>query len=105
MPIPIGNATRLCNAAGLWTGQTPQCQPIACGDPVTFPHASVALINGSTVWRSVAQYACIHGYKEEGEGNKIRGKTRSVCAPVGTLRSMARVQLFANDGIVCSEPR
>ena len=59
-----GNATRLCNAHGLWTGSTPQCQPIACGDPVTFPHASVALLNGSTVWRAVAHYACIHGYME-----------------------------------------
>ena len=62
--IYIGNATRLCNANGLWTGGTPQCQPIACGDPVTFPHASVALLNGSTVWKAIAQYACIHGYKE-----------------------------------------
>ena len=59
-----GNATRMCNAGGSWTGHTPQCQPIACGDPITFPHASVALLNGSTVWRAVAQYACIHGYKE-----------------------------------------
>ncbi len=78
-----GNATRLCDARGLWTGSTPSCQPIACGDPVgyslifnstkfthlctiqaTFPHASVALLNGSTVWRAVAHYQCIHGYRE-----------------------------------------
>ena len=41
-----GNATRMCNANGAWTGHTPQCKPIACGDPATFAHASVALLNG-----------------------------------------------------------
>ena len=68
-----GNATRLCNAEGVWTGHTPQCQPIACGDPASFPHASVALLNGSTVWRSVAQYACIHGYREAVRNNHGQG--------------------------------
>ncbi|XP_071743546.1 uncharacterized protein [Lepeophtheirus salmonis] len=66
-----GNATRLCNAQGKWTGETPQCQPIACGDPITFPHASVAMLNGSTVWKAVAQYTCIHGY------NRIAGNSSS----------------------------
>ena len=39
----------MCNANGAWTGHTPQCKPIACGDPQTFPHASVALLNGNNV--------------------------------------------------------
>lgn len=85
----IGNATRLCNANGLWTGQTPQCQPIACGDPVTFPHASVALLNGSTVWKAIAQYACIHGYKEA-KGKllpQLQRHGRTKTASVNTTRS------------------
>ena len=58
-----GNATRLCDANGRWTGSEPKCQPIACGDPVTFPHTTVALINGSTSWKARAQYSCIFGYQ------------------------------------------
>ena len=58
-----GNATRLCDANGRWTGSEPKCQPIACGDPVTFPHTTVALINGSTSWKAVAQFSCIFGYQ------------------------------------------
>ena len=58
----------MCNANGAWTGLTPQCKPVACGDPVTFNHASVALLNGTTVWNAIAQYSCIHGYKNKHEG-------------------------------------
>ena len=58
-----GNATRLCDANGRWTGSEPKCQPIACGDPVTFPHTTVALINGSTSWKAVAQFSCIFRYQ------------------------------------------
>ena len=53
----------MCNAMGVWTGHTPQCKPIACGDPATFAHASVALLNGSNnavasghageIWREI----------------------------------------------------
>ena len=60
-----GNESRMCNAFGNWTGLTPQCKPIACGDPITFKYASVALLNGSTVWNSIAQYACISGYLQK----------------------------------------
>ena len=59
-PDVSGNATRMCNANGAWTGHTPQCKPIACGDPQTFPHASVALLNGNMatwmklhIWREI----------------------------------------------------
>ena len=62
----LGNATRLCDANGQWTGSEPKCQPIACGDPVTLPHTTVALINGSTSWKAVAQYSCIFGYHSSG---------------------------------------
>ena len=63
-----GNATRLCSANGRWTGSEPKCQPIACGDPVTFPHTTVALINGSTSWKAVAQFSCIFGYQPSFNG-------------------------------------
>ncbi|XP_059089371.1 uncharacterized protein LOC131885361 isoform X1 [Tigriopus californicus] len=76
-----GNATRLCDAQGLWTGSTPKCQPIACGDPITFQHVTVALINGSTIWRAVAQYACIHGYRSADGNSSLR---TSHCLQNGT---------------------
>ena len=63
----IGNATRLCDATGQWTGSEPKCRPIACGDPVTLPHTTVALINGSTSWKAVAQYSCIFGFHSSGK--------------------------------------
>jgi hypothetical protein len=81
----------MCNAGGIWTGHTPQCQPIACGDPVTFAHASVALLNGSTVWKAVAQYACIHGYKE---ANSVLNIGELDDKSHGIFRGMRRVQQY-----------
>ena len=57
-----GNSTRLCDSSGQWTGQAPNCRPISCGDPPMLPHSAVALLNGSTMWKSLAVYSCLPGY-------------------------------------------
>ena len=57
-----GNSTRLCDSTGQWTGQAPRCSPISCGDPPMLPHSAVALLNGSTQWKSLAVYSCLPGY-------------------------------------------
>ena len=77
--LRAGNATRLCDANGRWTGSEPKCQPIACGDPVTFPHTTVALINGSTSWKARAQYSCIFGYQPLNAGKLKRILMLSHC--------------------------
>ncbi len=58
-----GNASRLCGDDGLWTGiNTPECKPITCGRPPEAPNALAHLVNGSTLWRSVARYECKPGF-------------------------------------------
>ena len=57
-----GNSTRLCDSSGQWTGYAPRCRPISCGDPPMLPHTAVALLNGSTQWKSIAVYSCLPGY-------------------------------------------
>jgi len=57
-----GNSTRLCDSTGQWTGLAPRCRPISCGDPPMLPHSAVALLNGSTQWKSLAVYSCLPGY-------------------------------------------
>ena len=66
-----GNASRLCSESGSWSGVTPQCKPITCGQPPEIPNARSTLVNGSTLWRSFASYECKPGFRmvlpEKGE--------------------------------------
>ena len=62
-----GNSSRLCDSSGQWTGAAPQCRQISCGDPPMIPHSAVALLNGSTQWKSQAVYSCLPGYESPGE--------------------------------------
>ena len=41
------------------------CRPISCGEPPMLPSSAVALINGSSQWKSVAVYSCLPGYTME----------------------------------------
>ena len=58
-----GNASRLCTESGSWSGVTPQCKPITCGQPPEIPNARSTLVNGSTLWRSFASYECKPGFR------------------------------------------
>ena len=55
-------ATNNSFCPGSWTGVTPTCRPISCGEPPMLPKSAVALINGSSQWKSVAQYSCLPGF-------------------------------------------
>ena len=59
---------RLCDSSGEWTGSAPQCRLISCGDPPMLPHSAVALLNGSTQWRSQAVYSCLPGFQTNNRG-------------------------------------
>ncbi len=58
-----GNASRLCGTGGQWSGVTPQCKPITCGQPPEVLNARSTLVNGSTLWRSFASYECKPGFR------------------------------------------
>jgi len=58
-----GNASRLCGDDGRWSGGTPQCKPITCGQPPEVANAHVTLVNGSTLWRSQSHYRCKPGFR------------------------------------------
>jgi len=76
-----GNSTRLCDSSGQWTGQAPNCRPISCGDPPMLPHSAVALLNGSTMWKSLAVYSCLPGYKTL---KSTKTQSESICQENGS---------------------
>ncbi|XP_068082212.1 uncharacterized protein [Anabrus simplex] len=60
--VVLGNASRVCTKNGVWSANIPNCIPITCGYPKTFPNADIELLNHSTLWNTVAIYSCKAGY-------------------------------------------
>lgn len=58
--LMIGPTTRTCLANGMWSGTTPVCKSINCGDPGT-PTNGTRILEG-TVFQSTVQYSCNDGY-------------------------------------------
>ena len=81
-----GNSTRLCDSSGQWTGLAPRCRPISCGDPPMLPHSAVALLNGSTQWKSLAVYSCLPGYTTSNGGYQ-RGKYEKMAFEIKSYSS------------------
>lgn len=88
-----GNASRLCGHEGTWSGMTPQCKPITCGQPPEVSNARSSLINGSTLWQSFASYECKPGFRmqfnhiiQSGSTNKTQ--VHSMCTESGIWQTV-----------------
>ncbi|XP_071750190.1 uncharacterized protein [Lepeophtheirus salmonis] len=77
-----GNASRLCSEEGEWTGYSPTCKPITCGQPPKVHNARFNLVNGSTSWQSITHYICKPGFKMIYE-NKNVTHVSSFCSENG----------------------
>ncbi len=56
---------------------TPECKPITCGRPPESPNAVAHLVNGSTLWQSVAGYSCKPGFSAVVDGRKVAAVSSS----------------------------
>ncbi|XP_014245415.1 CUB and sushi domain-containing protein 3 [Cimex lectularius] len=61
-----GNATRICQKKGTWSGYIPNCIPVDCGRPPTIENGRVIIMNDSTTYNSGAEYHCIPQYQRIG---------------------------------------
>lgn len=63
----VGNATRLCEKSGFWSGQSPSCKYVDCGGLKGVEHGTVRLENDSTTFGALAVYKCHDNYTLMGE--------------------------------------
>ncbi len=82
-----GSVTRQCQTDGNWDGAAPTCDPIAC-DSLTAPdHGDVSTTN-SSLYPSIASYACDPGYTLTGSDTRTCGTDGSwsgsapTCEPI-----------------------
>ncbi|XP_077864038.1 sushi, von Willebrand factor type A, EGF and pentraxin domain-containing protein 1-like, partial [Saccoglossus kowalevskii] len=64
----LGNSSRTCQASGEWSGQTPTCQPISCGNPPVLEHSFIS--GGNYNYGDYVVYVCQDGYILH--GNSVR---------------------------------
>ena len=57
-----GNTVRTCTPAGDWTGESPSCLAVSCGEPPPRNKTSVTLLNTTTTTHSLALYHCLQPY-------------------------------------------
>jgi hypothetical protein len=69
----VGDATRTCEASGMWSGVDPRCDPVDCG-PLGAP-ANGAVSAPATTFGSVATYSCSSGYRLVGDASRTCTET------------------------------
>ena len=64
-----GQAERICQADGSWSGVAPSCEPRSCG-PLTDPRNGSVSLAGPPSFGQVASYSCKPGFVLIGEGSR-----------------------------------
>ncbi len=59
--------TRRCTTSGDWTGSTPRCKFVNCGQPEVPENGDVGLQNNGTYYGSVAFYKCNNHFNLDGK--------------------------------------
>ena len=67
-----GVATRECQADGTWSGVTPTCPLLDCGQPMLGPHVSFSA--SCTTYACDGKFSCETGYAFNAEANRTCGK-------------------------------
>ncbi|XP_076319115.1 P-selectin-like isoform X1 [Tachypleus tridentatus] len=63
----IGESIRSCLKNGQWSGQTPFCQLIDCGQPTVVTNGRGFLMNGTTTYKAIVEYQCLPNFKMVGD--------------------------------------
>ncbi|XP_076313071.1 complement component receptor 1-like protein isoform X2 [Tachypleus tridentatus] len=68
-----GNATRVCQDDGGWSGEDPECHPIHCATPLPqLPGGKYTLLNETTTYHSIAELECLNEFQVSGPMPLIR---------------------------------
>ncbi|XP_078575446.1 sushi, von Willebrand factor type A, EGF and pentraxin domain-containing protein 1-like isoform X3 [Branchiostoma floridae x Branchiostoma japonicum] len=65
-----GQRERRCQANASWSGRTPLCIPVSCGQPDTVENGKVKA-NFGHIYNEVAEYTCDEGYVLSGNRSRI----------------------------------
>ncbi|XP_060809810.1 CUB and sushi domain-containing protein 3 [Amyelois transitella] len=71
-----GRSRLVCDIDERWNGPPPRCEVIHCEDPPQIPNGRVSLPQNTSVFGSVAEYACLRGFK-------LQGSRRIACLATG----------------------
>eukprot|EP00117_Sycon_ciliatum_P048173 scpid2370/ scgid5761/ Sushi, von Willebrand factor type A, EGF and pentraxin domain-containing protein 1; CCP module-containing protein 22; Polydom; Selectin-like osteoblast-derived protein; Serologically defined breast cancer antigen NY-BR-38 len=71
----LGSQARMCEASGQWSGQTPQCVVVDCGDPGVPMNGRVASFNTPAgrspySYQATVSFTCNDGYQLRGAGTR-----------------------------------
>ena len=91
---PSGSLSRECLEGGKWSGTTPKCEFLDCGDPPEVKNANPILNSGRTTFGAVVEYTCNKDYLPVGD-------TVKKCEVTG---SWSR-SILTCDIIECPQPR
>nr|CAH0105825.1 unnamed protein product [Daphnia galeata] len=69
----VGLMTRKCLVSGLWEGGQPDCEWVDCNQPEEVENGRVFLVNGSTIFGSVAEYHCLPSFQRAGHFSRKCG--------------------------------
>ncbi|XP_073975480.1 CUB and Sushi multiple domains furrowed [Rhodnius prolixus] len=69
----VGDPVRQCSPAGFWSGVSPRCKYVECGQINGTEHGSVTLVNNRTSYGAIARYSCDMNYTLVGEENRTCG--------------------------------
>uniref|UniRef100_A0ABD2WSD8 Sushi, von Willebrand factor type A, EGF and pentraxin domain-containing protein 1 n=1 Tax=Trichogramma kaykai TaxID=54128 RepID=A0ABD2WSD8_9HYME len=64
--IMEGNATRICQQNGSWSGSSPSCFAVDCKHPPLIENGRVIVVNGTTTFGGAAEYHCLPQFERSG---------------------------------------
>ncbi|XP_063372813.1 sushi, von Willebrand factor type A, EGF and pentraxin domain-containing protein 1 isoform X1 [Cydia amplana] len=89
----VGESLSTCEDSGQWSGSTPRCQYVDCGNPSRLENGKVTLATNATYYGATALYECDEHWQ-------LDGVSRRLCQDNGTWSSEAPVC----KEIICPDP-
>ncbi|XP_026500881.2 sushi, von Willebrand factor type A, EGF and pentraxin domain-containing protein 1 [Vanessa tameamea] len=89
----VGESLSTCEDTGQWSGVTPRCQYVDCGNPGRIQNGKVTLATNATYYGAAALYECDEHWQ-------LDGVSRRLCQDNGTWSSEAPVC----KEITCTDP-
>ncbi|XP_063051125.1 sushi domain-containing protein 1 isoform X2 [Engraulis encrasicolus] len=89
-----GDNSSLCTEQGTWRGPSLTCEEVTCGEPPTFPHASVIMWDRNTRMGAEVHYGCEGGFRLVGPSSI------TVCTAAGVWSTLS----LHCEEIACGQP-
>jgi len=64
--VASGSLSRECKLGGDWSGETPVCKFVDCGNPRALENGNFELLNGRTTYGAEIEYTCTPDYNIQG---------------------------------------